>query len=182
MKRSRINAALREMERMAGACRFALPPFCGYTPEQWQTLGHEYDEIRDCMLGWDITDYGLDDFDRIGFSLVTIRNGNRKTPDAPVDFLIFHNYDEGEIGIWISALYDEDADQFNKSAFDVSAEFTLWDEEGELNVITPKTKPISLKNDGMFFFNYVDWQNGEPLTVEADLDGDEKYETNRVLK
>ena len=81
MKRSRINAALREMERMAGACRFALPPFCGYTPEQWQTLGHEYDEIRDCMLGWDITDYGLDDFDRIGFSLVTIRNGNRAMAD-----------------------------------------------------------------------------------------------------
>ena len=29
------------------------------------------------MLGWDITDYGKGDFDHFGFSLVTIRNGNR---------------------------------------------------------------------------------------------------------
>ena len=30
------------------------------------------------MLGWDITDYGLGDFDRVGFSLITLRNGNLK--------------------------------------------------------------------------------------------------------
>ena len=81
MKRSEINAALREMEQMAKRCGFALPPFCGYTPAQWQRLGHEYDEIRDCRLGWDITDYGLGDFEKVGFSLVTIRNGCRAMPD-----------------------------------------------------------------------------------------------------
>ena len=81
MKRSEINAALREMERMTKRCGFPLPPFCGYTPAQWQTLGHEYDEIRDCRLGWDITDYGLGDFEKVGFSLITIRNGCRAMPD-----------------------------------------------------------------------------------------------------
>lgn len=78
MKRSEINAALKELEAMAVNCRFALPPFCGFTPEEWQTKGHDYDEIRDNMLGWDITDYGMSDFDKIGFSLITIRNGNLK--------------------------------------------------------------------------------------------------------
>ncbi len=81
MKRSEINKALREMEDMIHQYRFALPPFCGYTPEQWQTLGHEYDEIRDNMLGWDITDYGLGDFDKVGFSLITLRNGNLSKRD-----------------------------------------------------------------------------------------------------
>ncbi len=33
------------------------------------------------MLGWDITDYGLGNFDKVGFSLITIRNGNRKMAD-----------------------------------------------------------------------------------------------------
>ena len=33
------------------------------------------------MLGWDITDFGSGDFDKIGFSLITIRNGNRKMAD-----------------------------------------------------------------------------------------------------
>jgi hypothetical protein len=81
MKRSEINAAIRELEAMAKSCGFVLPPFCGYTPEQWATLGHEYDEIRDNMLGWDVTDYGTGDFDKVGFSLITIRNGNVKLKD-----------------------------------------------------------------------------------------------------
>ena len=76
MKRSEINAALREMEQMVREYRFALPPFCGFTPEEWAEKGHEYDEIRDNMLGWDITDYGMGDFDKMGFSLITLRNGN----------------------------------------------------------------------------------------------------------
>ena len=81
MKRSEINAALREMEAMIQEYRFALPPFCHFTPEDWQTKGHECDEIRDNMLGWDITDYGLGDFDKVGFSLITLRNGNLSMPD-----------------------------------------------------------------------------------------------------
>ncbi len=78
MKRSEINKALKDMEQMVKACGFSLPPFCRFTPEEWRKKGHEYDEIRDNMLGWDITDFGLGDFDRTGFSLITLRNGNVK--------------------------------------------------------------------------------------------------------
>ena len=78
MKRSEINAALREMEQMVREYRFALPPFCGFTPEEWAEKGHDYDEIRDNMLGWDITDYGMGNFDKMWFSLITLRNGNLK--------------------------------------------------------------------------------------------------------
>ena len=81
MKRSEINKALRELEAMCRQEHCYLPSFCNFTPEQWQSVGHEYDEVRDCMLGWDITDYGLGDFDKVGFSLITIRNGNRKMAD-----------------------------------------------------------------------------------------------------
>ena len=77
MKRSEINRAIREMEAACAREHCYLPPFCHFTPEEWRQRGHEYDEVRDCQLGWDITDYGQGDFDRIGFSLVTIRNGNR---------------------------------------------------------------------------------------------------------
>ena len=81
MKRSEINAALKELEAMCGKYHCYLPPFCHFTPEEWKSKGHEYDEIRDCMLGWDITDYGLGKFDKLGFSLITIRNGNRLMAD-----------------------------------------------------------------------------------------------------
>ena len=76
MKRSEINRALRDMEAMLARSRFSLPPFCHFTPEEWAEKGHEYDEIRHNMLGWDITDYGLNDFEKVGFSLITLRNGN----------------------------------------------------------------------------------------------------------
>ena len=67
MKRSEINRALRELEAMCEKYRCYLPPFCRFTPDEWKTKGHEYDEVRECMLGWDITDYGLGNFDKIGF-------------------------------------------------------------------------------------------------------------------
>ena len=81
MKRSEINKALKELEAMCQKEHCYLPPFCHFTPEQWQDIGHEYDEVRDCMLGWDITDYGLGDFNKVGMSLITIRNGNRAMAD-----------------------------------------------------------------------------------------------------
>ena len=81
MKRSEINAALRELEVMCEKHHCYLPPFCHFTPEEWKEKSHEYDEVRDCMLGWDITDYGMGDFNKVGFSLSTIRNGNRLMAD-----------------------------------------------------------------------------------------------------
>lgn len=80
MKRSEINDIIRYMEKLAKDNGFHLPPFCNWTPEEWKTKGHEYDEIRDNMLGWDITDYGLGDWEKVGFALVTIRNGNQNNP------------------------------------------------------------------------------------------------------
>ena len=51
MKRSEINAALKEMEQMITEYRIALPAFCGFTPEEWKGRGHAWDEVRDSMLG-----------------------------------------------------------------------------------------------------------------------------------
>ena len=50
MKRSEINAALKEMEQMIREYQFAIPPFCNFTPEEVEGKGHDYDEIRDNML------------------------------------------------------------------------------------------------------------------------------------
>ena len=55
MKRSEINRALQEMEATLKRYQINLPPFCRFTPEEWQSKGHNYVEIRDNMLGWDIT-------------------------------------------------------------------------------------------------------------------------------
>lgn len=80
MKRSKINQCIRDMEVQLAEHRVELPPFCKWTPADWADKSHEYDEIRDNQLGWDITDCGLEDFDKVGFALITLRNGNQNNP------------------------------------------------------------------------------------------------------
>ena len=50
MKRSEINAALKEMEAMVKEYRFSLPPFCHFTPEEWQEKGHENAPALSCQM------------------------------------------------------------------------------------------------------------------------------------
>ena len=76
MKRSIANNYIKEAKEFISGAHFALPPFAYWTPEEWKTKGLEYNEIRDNLLGWDITDFGSGDYERIGLFLFTIRNGN----------------------------------------------------------------------------------------------------------
>ena len=75
MKRSEINAIMRDTEAFLAAQNFHLPPFGRWSAEDWAGKGEEIAEIRDHRLGWDITDFGRGDFRRSGLVLFTIRNG-----------------------------------------------------------------------------------------------------------
>ena len=79
MKRSEINRLMTEAVSFIDKMNFKLPPFVFWSKEDWENKGAEYDEIRDNMLGWDITDFGSGDFDKTGLLLITIRNGNLKS-------------------------------------------------------------------------------------------------------
>ena len=65
MKRSEINKIMRDAIEFIDEMKFKLPPFAYWSVEDWATKGKEYDEIRDNMLGWDITDFGSGDFLKI---------------------------------------------------------------------------------------------------------------------
>ncbi|GHV67042.1 hypothetical protein AGMMS49928_03170 [Spirochaetia bacterium] len=75
MKRSEINNALKYAETMLDTARFRLPEFAFWDPEQWETRRGETGTIRQTMLGWDITDFGMGDFSSVGAVLFTLRNG-----------------------------------------------------------------------------------------------------------
>ncbi len=76
MKRSEINQIMRKADNFIKTQGFHLPPFAYWTPEEWSRKGPEVKEIVDRALGWDITDFGSGDFQRIGLFLFTIRNGD----------------------------------------------------------------------------------------------------------
>lgn len=76
MKRSEINLIMREAVKFIDEMNFKLPPFAFWGPKEWENKGSEYDEIRDNMLGWDITDFGGGDYKKLGLLMFTTRNGN----------------------------------------------------------------------------------------------------------
>lgn len=87
MKRSEINHIIRTTDAFVRRHNFYLPPFAYWSPEEWAAKGPEVCEIVDRRLGWDITDFGLGDFERKGLFLFTIRNGepaNLKTGKGKV--------------------------------------------------------------------------------------------------
>ena len=80
MKRSEINRRLLHAMEVFEKAGFYLPPFAHYAADSWADRGHEYDEIRENMLGWDITDFGSEDYEKIGLLLLTTRNGKGGDP------------------------------------------------------------------------------------------------------
>ena len=76
MKRSEINLLIDNAIDLLHENQIRLPPFAYWSPEEWKKRGAECNEIRDCKLGWDITDFGSHQFDRIGLVVFTVRNGH----------------------------------------------------------------------------------------------------------
>jgi D-lyxose ketol-isomerase len=80
MLRSQIDAAIERAKSVLRVNGFHLPPFAFWTPEEWRRKGEEYDGIRACKLGWDVTDFGSGEFARVGLVAFTMRNGGAAAP------------------------------------------------------------------------------------------------------
>jgi hypothetical protein len=83
MKRSEINAIQKSAKAFLAEHRFLLPPWAEFHPADWAGKGDEIAEIRDNLLGWDVTDFGSGDFRKRGLFLFTLRNGNLKLDKKP---------------------------------------------------------------------------------------------------
>jgi len=75
MKRSEVNAIMRDSLAFLQERQFLLPSFATWSPGDWRSKGPEIRDIVDQQLGWDITDFGSGDFAKTGLFLFTIRNG-----------------------------------------------------------------------------------------------------------
>lgn len=82
MKRSEINALIRDSIEFFDSMGFRLPPWAYWKPEDWQGKSDVVEEIVNTMLGWDLTDFGSGDFDNTGLILFTIRNGDFRNPES----------------------------------------------------------------------------------------------------
>jgi D-lyxose ketol-isomerase len=78
MKRSKLNEILKQSIEFIQTNNFFLPPFAYWTLEDWIKLAKDAREIVECQLGWDITDFSSDNFEKYGLVLFTLRNGRPK--------------------------------------------------------------------------------------------------------
>lgn len=76
MKRSAINQSILEAGTFFRENCFFLPPYADWTPEGWLRRGSEAEEIRASRLGWDVTDFNSGQFESLGLTLFTLRNGS----------------------------------------------------------------------------------------------------------
>lgn len=83
VKRSEINRYIVEALEFFTTQNFVLPPFAHWTREVWRSKHHEVDEIRDRMLGWDVTDFNSGTFAAVGLTLFTMRNGGYSRHATP---------------------------------------------------------------------------------------------------
>jgi D-lyxose ketol-isomerase len=78
MKRSEINAIIKEARAFFASQNFNLPQWIDWSEEEWKTKGTECAEIKRNGLGWDVTDFATGNFNEIGLTAITVRNGNLK--------------------------------------------------------------------------------------------------------
>jgi len=75
MKRSEINEIMAAADAFIRSFGFVLPPFAYWSPEEMKARRAEIEGIVSGRMGWDITDYGQGEFDKLGLFLFTLRNG-----------------------------------------------------------------------------------------------------------
>lgn len=86
-KRSIINSSLDTAKEVIRHFGISMPAFSHWKPGEWHKMNATgYEEIKDCMLGWDVTDFGSNDFTNIGRTLFTLRNGKKNNPKYPKEY------------------------------------------------------------------------------------------------
>lgn len=82
MKRSEID---KQIDWAIGACEklhCALPGFAYWSPKQWEENKASTEHLRKVGMGWDVTDYNSNEFDKVGAVLFTLRNGEVAHPES----------------------------------------------------------------------------------------------------
>jgi len=82
LRRSDINRCIRISREVFAHFRIPLPEWAYWNCDDWSRVADnpEFDELRHCMLGWDVTDFGSMNFYVTGRTLFTVRNGKLNSP------------------------------------------------------------------------------------------------------
>lgn len=169
MKRSEINKIIKNSIDFIEEYKFLIPGFAYWSPEDWAENNIASAEIKDNMLGWDITDFGSNDFIRRGLVMLTIRNGNFRMKDRykktyAEKLLITEEEQETPMHFHFSKMEDI----INRGGGDLAVE--LWNSDSGYNLLQTD---VAVSMDGTLLTVkagapvYV--KPGQSITLEAGI-------------
>ncbi len=168
MKRSRINNAIKTAMERLNEYKITLPCFGYWKKEDWEEKAEITGRIRERMLGWDVTDFGSDDFDRCGATLFTVRNGDKNDKELKMPYaekyIILSDKTEQEIPLHYHIYKSEDIINRGGGVLVVQlynkAEDGGLDTESDVTVYTDSIKRVLKAGE------CIEVQPGDSITLE----------------
>ena len=147
MKRSEINKAISYAQNTLEMNHIRLPMFAYWTTEEWKRRVNDIGNIKAIGLGWDVTDFGTDDFEHTGSALFTVRNGNLLDANAGTPYaekIILQRHEtEQEIPFHFHRMKTEDI--INRGGGILMLELYNSNSDGSLNT----QDDFTVKMDGL---------------------------------
>ena len=145
MKRSEINAAIRWAKDALSAKGIKLPSLAYWPPDEIKARRGELDAVRSLALGWDVTDFGIGNFGKIGAVLYTLRNG--LVNDQSVGVPYCEKYILLREGQCIPSHYHVFKTEDIISRFGGKLSVKLWNVD--TNTLFPINTPVTVNMDGV---------------------------------
>lgn len=142
MKRSEINRHLVQTLAFFDTMKVRLPAWGYWQPADWKGKGDAVAEIVENGLGWDITDFGSGNFDKIGLINFNPRNGHLAKGDKPYCEKIIVVHEEQVTPLHTHVMKKEDI--INRGGGNLVIELR----NGDLKGNTDDT-PVTVKVDGI---------------------------------
>ncbi len=160
MKRSQVNEIIKQSDEFIRSFGFRLPGFAYWSVEEFRKNAPRAAGIIEAGLGWDITDYGAGDFDKMGLFLFTTRNGSQADLSAGggmcyAEKIMISRHDQ------ISPMHRhilKTEDIINRGGATLAIEMFESDPDGQLD---PKA-PVPVVCDGMDY----EFEAGHVLTLQ----------------
>ena len=86
MKRSEVNREIEWAKALLEKENIKLPPFGYWKIDEWEQKDDTAEMVKQAMLGWDVTDYSLGTYAKVGGVLFTVRNGDQKDKTIGVPY------------------------------------------------------------------------------------------------
>ena len=167
MKRSKINAAIRFAEDLCKQHGITLPDFARYPADRAVFADPRRTALVRTMLGWDVTDFGSDEFDRVGAVLFTVRNGLCDDPSVGTPYaekyIFLRDGCEQEIPMHYHIAKTEDI--INRAGGVFCCQVAACGEDGKPDM----TKAVTVMRDGEVYEaapgEVIEIQNGNSITL-----------------